>query len=214
MLILRKITKGLYLNELNGISAVILASGLSTRMGRPKLLLPWNKKTILWEITSTLVEAGIQDIIVVIQARQQLLFDHIQKLAINSPVRIALNDSFEPEDMLSTIHCGLKAIEHSNSAALITLGDQPQIQEDVVRRICNAFFESGAKIVIPSYLMKRGHPWLISHSLWPQLIQLKSPFTPHDFLEQHKDEIHYVLVDNPSILQDIDTPQDYEMQKP
>jgi molybdenum cofactor cytidylyltransferase len=202
------------LDELNGISAIILASGLSTRMGRPKLLLPWKDQTILGEVTSKLNNAGVQEIVIVIQARQQQLLDHIQQLSRNFPLRIAYNNSFEPEDMLSSIRCGLKALDPSINATLITLGDQPQIQEGIVQQICSAYSKSRAMLVIPSYRMRRGHPWLISQSLWPQLIRLESPFTPHDFLEQYKEEILYVNVDNPSILQDIDTPEDYEMWKP
>lgn len=202
------------MNDLNEISAIVLAAGSSTRMGRPKLLLPWKNKTILAEVTSTLEKAGIQEIIIVIQKEHQEIFDHIQKLAIDSPIRIAFLDAFAPDDMLASIHCGIKAMGRSKTAALITLGDQPQIQEDIVRKLCDAYFENRDSIVIPSFQFKRGHPWLISGSLLQELTRIKSPNTPHDFLDQHRDAIHYVLVDNPSILQDIDTPEDYESQKP
>jgi molybdenum cofactor cytidylyltransferase len=202
------------LNELKGISAVILAAGLSTRMGCPKLLLPWKDQTILEKVITTLYKSGIQEIIVVIQARQQQLFEHIQQLSSNFSLRIVLNNSFEPEEMLSSIHFGLNALDPSINAALITLGDQPQIQEDIVSQICSAYIMTRAMLVIPSYRMRRGHPWLISQSLWPQFFQIKSPSTPHDFLEQYKEEILYVNVNNSSILQDIDTPEDYEKWKP
>jgi len=202
------------MTEINGITAIILAAGSSTRMGQPKLLLPWRDNTILGEVTSTLVKAGIQEIIIVIQPKQNLLKSHIQQLSIDKPLRIVLNESFDSEDMLSSIRYGLKAIKPSYEAALITLGDQPQIQENVVRDICSCYFQSKAPIIIPSYHMQRGHPWLISRPLWSTLIQLEQPSTPQDFLKQHQKDIHYILVDNPSILQDIDTPQDYKKHKP
>lgn len=202
------------MTELKGLSAIILAAGLSTRMGCPKLLLPWKDQTILEKVTSTLYKSGIQEIVVVIQARQQQLLEQIQQLSSKYPLKIAFNESFEPEEMLYSISCGLNALNPSINAALITLGDQPQIQEDVVHQICLEYLISRAKLVIPSYRMKRGHPWLISRSLWSQFIQLKSPSTSHDFLEQYKEEILYVNVNNSSILQDIDTPEDYEKWKP
>lgn len=202
------------MTELKGLSAIILAAGLSTRMGCPKLLLPWKNQTILETVTSTLYKSGIQEIVVVIQGRQQELSEHIQKLSINYPLKIAFNESFEPEEMLYSISCGLNALNPSTNAALITLGDQPQIQGEIVRKICFAYIKSKAMLVIPSYRMRRGHPWLISQPLWSQFIQIKSPSTPHDFLEQYKEEILYVNVDNPSILQDIDTLEDYEKWKP
>lgn len=202
------------MTEINEITAIILAAGSSTRMGRPKLVLPWKDNTILGEVTSTLVKAGIQEIIIVIQKEQELLYNHIQQLSIDKPLRIVLNESFNSEDMLSSIRYGLKAIKPSFDAALIALGDQPQIQENVVRLICSEYFQTKAPIIIPSFHMQRGHPWLISRTLWPQLIKIKHPSTPHDFLEKYIEDVHYVLVDDPSILQDIDTPQDYEAHKP
>jgi molybdenum cofactor cytidylyltransferase len=196
------------------IAAIILAAGLSTRMGHPKLILPWKDTTILGAVVSTLAAAGIPDIIIVTQISQDQLDEHIKQLSIKYPARIVHNESFEREDMLTSIQYGLKAIRPPYTAALIVLADQPQIQENTVRRIISAHHQTDAHIVIPSYLMRRGHPWLISQPLWSWFIQLQQPHTPRDFLDQHRADINYVIVDNDSILQDIDTPEDYQAFKP
>ena len=196
------------------IAAIILAAGLSTRMGRPKLLLAWKDKTIIWEVISTLSHAGIQEINVVIQKGQEELFNHLRLLTGDYPLKIIFNDPFHSEDMLTSIQVGLRAISPSQKAALITLGDQPLVQEKVVQLTCSTFKETNADIIIPSYQSKRGHPWLISQKLWPQFLGLKFPSTPRDFLNLHQEKIHYVLVNNPSILMDIDTPDDYEKFQP
>jgi molybdenum cofactor cytidylyltransferase len=62
--------------------------------------------------------------------------------------------------------------------------------------------------------MKRGHPWLVARSLWSQILAIKSPETPRDFINQYADEIQYVEVDTPSILADLDTPEDYQNSRP
>ena len=198
------------MNEMEGIAAIILGAGLSTRMGQNKLLLPWKNTTILGKTISTLAATGIQDIVVVIQPSQNRLVTHIQQLSSVYPVRMAHNNSFKPEDMVTSIQYGLKAIQPSSKASLIVLGDQPHIQEDIVRQIILVYIKTKTPIVIPSFSMRRGHPWLISHTLWPKFNKLKHPLTPRDFLDQHNDEITYVIVDNNSILQDIDTPEDYQ----
>jgi molybdenum cofactor cytidylyltransferase len=62
--------------------------------------------------------------------------------------------------------------------------------------------------------MRRGHPWLVARSLWDELLRLKAPASPRDFLHAHAADIHYVPLDTPSIIEDLDTPQDYLKHKP
>ena len=99
------------------------------------------------------------------------------------------------------------------SAALICLGDQPQVNERTVRSICDAFLKNKSAIVVPSYEMQRGHPWLVARPLWEDLLEMKAPRTPRDFLKKYARKIHYVNVDTHSILEDLDTPEDYSKHK-
>jgi CTP:molybdopterin cytidylyltransferase MocA len=62
--------------------------------------------------------------------------------------------------------------------------------------------------------MQRGHPWLVARPLWDDLLELKPPKTPRDFLKKHARKIQYVTVDSPSIIEDLDTPEDYLKHKP
>jgi len=199
---------------MKGIAAIILAAGSSTRMGRPKLLLPWKDKTIIWEVISTLAVSGIREINVVIQKGQEELFDHLQLLSLDYPLRIIFNHSFHCEDMLTSIHLGINGISSSYNAALIALGDQPFLQEKVIRLTAAKYMKTNADIVIPSYQDQRGHPWLIARRLWPQLLDLTFPRTPRDFLITNKERINYILVDDPFVLMDVDTPEDYEKYRP
>jgi len=60
--------------------------------------------------------------------------------------------------------------------------------------------------------MRRGHPWLVQASLWPALLAMQAGQTLRDFLNRHAAQIEYVEVDTPSILKDLDTPEDYERE--
>jgi len=62
--------------------------------------------------------------------------------------------------------------------------------------------------------MRRGHPWLIAREFWGEVLQLRAPESMRDFLNFHKNDIVYVEHDSPSILQDLDTPEDYLKYKP
>lgn len=186
------------------ITAIILAAGQSKRMGEPKMLMPWGKSTVLQTVISTFQSAGVEDILVVTGgARAQV------EALIGKTVQTVFNEEYEKGEMLSSIQAGLSAKTREAGAALICLGDQPQVQERTVRRVCDAFMLNKSQLVVPSFEMQRGHPWLVARPLWDELRALKSPSTPRDFLKKHSRQIHYVEVDSPSILQDLDTPDDY-----
>jgi molybdenum cofactor cytidylyltransferase len=78
-----------------------------------------------------------------------------------------------------------------------------------VRNILQAFEENEGHIVIPSCRLRRGHPILIPHQYWDEILQLKAPQTLRDFLNAHAADIVYVEADE-SVLQDLDTPEDYQ----
>ncbi len=186
------------------ISAVILAAGKSVRMGQQKMLLPWGSTTVLGKVIQTLQAVGAGDIVVVTNSK-------IAPQVTSYGVRVTLNDEGE---MLESVQVGLQAQKSSAEATLICLGDQPQVEEENVRKVCEGFLQSKSRLVVPSYQMRRGHPWLIARELWDEILRLRQPESMRDFLNAHKGEIHYVECDSPSALQDLDTPSDYLKFKP
>jgi molybdenum cofactor cytidylyltransferase len=194
---------------MSGIGAVVLAAGESRRMGEPKLLLPWGKVSVLGHIIQTLRQAGIEDVLVVTGAWRE----RVEKEAVKFGARLVHNEIFASGGMLSSIQCGLRAQLPETRAALICLGDQPQMQAEVVRAICDAYRQTQARVVIPSYANRRGHPWLAEKGLWQEILHLPPDATPRAFLSAHAKEILYVSAD-PSILLDLDTPEDYQQQRP
>ncbi len=192
------------------ISAIVLAAGLSSRMGRPKMLLPWKDTTVLGQVVSTLIDAGVSEIVVVTGANRE----EIEDLLPENSARFEYNPDYANGEMLTSVKAGLKALDQKSQAALIALGDQPQIQRHVIERLIEAYRISGSKIVVPSYRMRRGHPWLVDRMLWSQILAIAAPLTLRDFLEEQSGLIEYLTVDNGSILSDLDTPQDYLQEKP
>jgi molybdenum cofactor cytidylyltransferase len=191
------------------ISAIILAAGESKRMGEPKMLLPWGKSTVLQTVISTLQTAGINDILVVTGGAHQKI-----DMLIGKSVQTVYNENYSEGEMLSSLQVGLTVKKTEASAALICLGDQPQVQVRTVQRILQAYKETRASIVVPSYQMHRGHPWLVARELWEDILKLRAPKTPRDFLNSHHKNILYIESDTPSTLQDLDTKEDYLKTRP
>jgi molybdenum cofactor cytidylyltransferase len=198
------------MNEAQVVGAVVLAAGLSTRMGRPKMTLPWNDSTVIGKVVSTLMMAQIEPIVVVTGGAHTLVVEALKQFSVKN----IFNPNFANGEMLDSLQVGLSNMPVHVNAALIVLGDQPLIDESVVRAVVEKYIFDEVKLVVPSFRMRRGHPWLVDRQLWPQILALKHPETLRDFMQANDQDIRYVIVDTPSILQDIDTPEDYSSQQP
>ena len=192
------------------ISAVILAAGKSSRMGQPKMVLPWGHTTVIGKVITTLMNAGLNDLHVVTGDNQTIL-----KKGLNGfPIEFVFNPDFADGEMISSVQIGLKSLLVKSEAALIVLGDQPQIETHVVLAIMDSYLSTRSEIVVPSYQMHRGHPWLVDKSLWGEIFELKQTDTLQNILRHHQEKINYISVNTPSIIQDLDTPEEYKLFSP
>ena len=187
------------------IGAVVLAAGASTRMGRPKQLLPYRKKTVLQAVLDVLLECALDSIVVVVGHRA----DAFRQSLESRPVTVCRNPNPD-RGMFSSILSGLQALPDGTNAAMVVLGDQPWIAPDVVRRVMTAYRCSGKGIVIPIHNGRRGHPCLIDLDSYGNAIRALDGHTglkplvrgyPEDTLE--------IPVEEEGILTDLDTPEDY-----
>ena len=192
------------------IAALVLAAGQSLRMGQAKMTLPWGQTTVIGKVVGTLLEGGISDLLIVTGGNQAAL----KKTLGLYPIEFVFNPDFANGEMISSVQVGLRHLYGRSEAALISLGDQPQIENSVVKAVIEEYLSHKSKIVVPSYQMRRGHPWLIARSLWDEILALNPANTLRDYLNSHQDFISYVSLDTPSILQDLDTPDDYKQFNP
>jgi molybdenum cofactor cytidylyltransferase len=192
------------------VGALVLAAGMSRRMGQPKVLMPWaNGKSIIEHILDQLILARLDHISVVTGHRAA----EVSAVAAKLDIPTVFNAEFATGEMLSSIKAGLRAMPEHIAAALIVLGDQPRIQPRVITQILSAYAESAHEIVAPSYKQRRGHPILIDRRLWAEILALPPDGTPRDVINAHTDRIAYVEVDTDSVLSDVDTPQEYAQER-
>lgn len=189
------------------IAAVVLAAGMSTRMGRPKLSLPYGEHTVIEHIIDTLLTLPLGEVLVITGHEQS----QVETLLSRWPVRTVHNPDYREGEMLSSLQTGLRSVAPINHAALLVLGDMPALDSDVVRRLIQAYQASdGNAVVIPSYRMRAGHPVLIPRRYWQEILELPQEANPRTVLRGPNTSVIWVQVNSPSVVQDIDTPQDYE----
>jgi molybdenum cofactor cytidylyltransferase len=194
--------------DMLSISAIVVAGGLSTRMGAPKQLLPYGKHTVVEQIVSVLLKCSLDEIVVVTGHKRHAVETRLAAWS----VRPVFNSNYQAGEMLSSVKCGLAALDSEVNAALLVLGDQPQLETAAVQQLIATYQTEPAGLVIPSFQMRRGHPILIDRDYWPEILTLDSNRTLRDVIVTHDDEICYVAVETDSVLRDIDTPEDYQQE--
>lgn len=191
------------------IAAIVLAAGLSSRMEQPKQIMRWGSRAMVRQVCETLIAANVNEIVVVTgYAREK-----VEAALIGCAARSVFNPDYEDGDMMRSFQIGLNSLSNSE-AALFVLGDQPQMQMSVVKKVIANWEKEKAKIIAPSFGRRRGHPILFAREIWSYVFSAPRGTSPRDFLRVHADWIRYVEVDTDSILRDIDTMDDYHRESP
>ncbi len=190
------------------VAAIVLAAGRSTRMGRPKQTLPWGKTTMIAEVVWRLQAGGFSEIVVVTGAERE----SVEAALAAAPVRFAFNPDFETSEMARSLQVGLRTLPENCMAALVALGDQPQMEPATARAVIQRWRETQAPVVAPIHQGQRGHPLLFDRAAWPEVFALPAEANPRDFLRA-AGRIEWVEVGTDSILRDIDTPDDYARER-
>jgi molybdenum cofactor cytidylyltransferase len=197
---------------MNGVKvgAVVMAAGASKRMGQPKMVLPWGKGTVIEQVVRVLSASGVSPIVVVTGGAHEKVADALRGFSL----KLVHNEHFHETEMLQSLQLGLFGLPDDVQASLVVLGDQPQITREVVSGVIDRFIQNHNPLVVPSYQMRRGHPWLVAREYWSEILQMDRDKSLRGFLAAHAKEIDYLVVDTPAILMDLDTPQDYQREKP
>ena len=183
------------------VVAILLAAGRSRRMGAFKPLLPFGHSTVIHSCLNNLREGGVEEVVVVAGHRAAEL-----KARLND-VQFVINPDPDSE-MSSSIACGVQALPATAKAVLIALTDQPAIPSFVIQSILNAW-RAGAKLIIPQYNERGGHPVLVDLEFRQQLLTLDPQRGLKAFFDAHKNNVERLRVNSSYIARDMDTWDDY-----
>lgn len=184
------------------IAAIVLAAGASTRMGRPKQLLPLRGGTVLATVVARLLAAPV-DRVVVVLGREAEAIRRGAGLPSDARLTVVVNESW-PEGMGSSLRRGVEACAEAD-AVVIALGDQPGLEPRVVKRLVAAF-RRGRHLAVPVEGERRGHPVLFGRPLFPALLALRGDLGARDIVAGHWSEAARVPA---KLLADLDTEEDY-----
>ncbi|MGH9464264.1 MAG: nucleotidyltransferase family protein [Thermoanaerobaculia bacterium] len=191
------------------IVALVPAAGEARRMGRPKLLLPWQGTTLLDHLVGNLRQGGADRLVLVARSDDSALADW----AAVAGVDLTVNPD-PARGMLSSVWCGLAAlgaaaIAQVAEALLVCPADHPAVRPETVAALL-ARLRAGALLAVPTHDGRRGHPLAIGPALVTEILALDLEVGLRQLLERRSDVLVELPVDDPGVVLDVDTPEDYE----
>lgn len=191
------------------VSCVVLAAGSSERMGRDKLALELNGKTVLEHTVENACKSGATEVIVVSRPEDVWVSD----LFSSGKVKVVSNHCYR-QGIASSIKVGIAASGSLTQGIIFALGDQPLIPAAAYRTLIERYHANLNLVTWPVYCGKRGNPVLFDRRTWPLLMKLEGdrggsqifPYLPQE-------EVCAVELSSPQVLFDLDTPHDYQMAK-
>jgi molybdenum cofactor cytidylyltransferase len=188
------------------LAAVVLSAGESSRMGRPKALLPIGGQTFIERIVAVLKQAGLEKIFVVLGHNAGSMAEKIAHL----PVSVLVNPDY-PKGQLSSLQVAVRHLRaHEDCRGmLVHLVDHPYINAELVDLLIERFETSGKRIVVPRFGAKRGHPVIFARSLFDELLEAPLDQGAKAVVNAHRAETLEVDSADEGITLDIDTPELY-----
>ena len=198
-------------------AAILPAAGLSRRMGRPKLLLPFGETTIVGALVETLRAAEVDPIVVVTSEGNRQLRDW----AAEAGLAVAINP--EPDrGMLTSIWSGLDRLaelEENNAPGarrqeplLILPADLPLLSTETVRVVLATARRHPEALVMPTFEGCNGHPLAIPRAYLAEIAALDPSVGLKQLRERH--DLRTVKVGDPGVAADVDAPDEYDRLRP
>jgi molybdenum cofactor cytidylyltransferase len=191
------------------VATVILAAGASSRMGRPKLLLPWGATSVLGHLISQWRDLQADQVAVVTASKDvgldseldRLLFPHAHRIRNPAPER-GMFSSIQGAAQWNGWKAGL-------THWVIGLGDQPHVRTATLRALLEFATAHPAQVCQPSQRGLGRHPVVLPASVFAQLSSAPEA-NLRQFLLARPEPIALCELDDPGLDFDLDTPEDYE----
>ena len=188
-------------------AGVILSAGASSRMGRDKALLPWHDGTFLSTAIRAL-QTATELVIVVAGANAP----NLEPIVDANAAFLAVNPDPQ-QGQFSSLQVGLQdVLNRGRDAAIVTLVDRPPADAETIQMLKASFLlsDEGVWAVVPEYGEKHGHPFVIGREMIEAFLRAPVHSSARDVEHANQEHIRYVPVNDPLVIANVDTPDDFE----
>lgn len=192
------------------VNGLILAAGMSRRMGDFKPLLKINNKTMIQQSIDSMLTAGADRVTVVLGYQGEKIEEVLRSNGyLNENVTIVYNKDYETTQMLDSVKIGVNSIGNCDAFYLLP-GDMPAISKNTFLKVRNTMEQTKAKVVFPTIDGYRKHPPLISSKLINDILNFNSDGGLRELWKDFDSQIVTVPVDDTGCNLDVDTKIQYK----
>jgi molybdenum cofactor cytidylyltransferase len=189
-------------------AGLVLAAGASTRMGKPKQLLPILGETLLGRVLNASLKSNLQRVVLVLGHGAEEIQAEIEEILEHPKLRVIKNRQYK-WGISSSIIAGLSVIEKSHGHVMILLADMPHIDTNLINLLLRQYLASGQPIGAVKIRNRRSHPVIFSRKMYFELRRLRGDRGAKDLFQRYGDKVILVEPEGPYDNRDIDTPEDY-----
>ena len=187
------------------VAGIILAAGRGARMGRPKQLSVLEGRPLVQHVIDAAVAASLTDVAVVLGHAADAV---AAALRLPPGVTIVVNPRYA-EGQSTSLRAGLARAPAGAGAAVVLLGDQPEVRVDAIRAVVRAQARSDAPVLRAAYGGRPSHPVALARSVWPEAEALRGDAGARALIAAHAGRVELVEVGG-APPEDIDSPEDLE----
>ena len=191
------------------LGVVLLAAGRSSRMGKPKLLLPWGRTSVLGHLIKQWKAVGAKQVAVVCAPDDAAIRLELDRLGF--PARDRIINPAPQRGMFSSIQCAAQWLGWDPALThwAIVLGDQPHLQRQTLRLALDFSAAHPDKVCQPARQGHGRHPVLLPKAMFRQ-VAVSTAATLKEFLAARPRKPALCELDDPGLDLDIDRPEDYD----
>lgn len=190
--------------ERGSVVGIVLAAGMSRRLGRPKQLLDLDHKPLIVHVVER-AKASILDRVIVVIGHERA---RIESVLLRLDVDLVFNPDFAAGQSTSLI-AGLRALPTNADAVVVLLGDQPLVSTVAISNLVERRRQHGASIVMTGYGEARSHPILFGHEMFDELLGIGGDQGAREVIRRHAADVAVAYSGESAPPEDVDTEEAY-----
>lgn len=190
-----------------GIWGIVLAAGMSNRMGTPKMLLHYKNKSLVQHVIHGAIHSKLEGIVVVFNPQVKGLYKEI----IDCGVDRIVENRFSQKGMSTSLRKGISSLPEGVEAAVILLGDQPEMTNKEINKIIDTYHTFEKPLIVQSLYLnnEKGHPVLFNKKIFSKLLEVGGDTGGKKVIKAFADKTAFAEMKKENI-RDIDYLEDYK----